>query len=411
MRILFVNQFLWPDLAATGQQLADLAGFLAQQGHEVHVLCSRGRYDTAASRIPLTAESDDLVIVHRLWTVGLGKRSTIGRVIEYALFHMLCGVWTMTRSWRFAVIVTLTTPPLIGVYATLMKLLSLGRVRHVCWAMDLHPDAEFVLGLWNRRNPIWRLVDLVNAMHFRLANAVVALGQRMKERLVAKGVRPARIEVISSWQRADRSQPIGVKESTVRIEHGLADRFVVMYAGNAGLVHTFDAVCQAMKDLSNDPRIVFVFAGGGRRQVEILDFAQQHCLKNLRILPYMPHEYVPQLLAAADVHLVTLRDGMSGIAVPCKLYSSMAAGRPTIYVGPADSDTADHLRQAGAGPILPTDAPQALVDELRRLAEDPAECQRLGEKGHLAFLSRHERLVCCRQWAALLESVVGTGRP
>ncbi len=40
--ILFINQHYWPDCAATALMLADLAEYLAEQGVDVHVLCSRG---------------------------------------------------------------------------------------------------------------------------------------------------------------------------------------------------------------------------------------------------------------------------------------------------------------------------------------------------------------------------------
>ena len=43
-RILFVNQYYWPDHASTAQHLTDLAEFLAAQGFECHVLTSQGRY-------------------------------------------------------------------------------------------------------------------------------------------------------------------------------------------------------------------------------------------------------------------------------------------------------------------------------------------------------------------------------
>ena len=49
-KILFVNQYYWPDRASTAQHLCDLAESLAAEGHEVHVLCGRGSSKPAASR-------------------------------------------------------------------------------------------------------------------------------------------------------------------------------------------------------------------------------------------------------------------------------------------------------------------------------------------------------------------------
>ncbi len=52
VRLLFINQYYWPDEASTAQHLADLAGSLADRGYECHVLCSRGSYKTGEPRPP-----------------------------------------------------------------------------------------------------------------------------------------------------------------------------------------------------------------------------------------------------------------------------------------------------------------------------------------------------------------------
>src|SRR4051812_38664934 len=44
MRLLFLNQYYAPDIAATAQIMADVCEDLAAAGHSVMVLCSSGRY-------------------------------------------------------------------------------------------------------------------------------------------------------------------------------------------------------------------------------------------------------------------------------------------------------------------------------------------------------------------------------
>lgn len=392
MRILFVNQFYWPDIAATAQLMADLCEDLARQGHQVAVLASRGQYDDGTGQPAPKREIRNGVNIRRLSAAGFGKRSTLGRVIDYASFHLLCGGWLLRHVRQFDLVVTLTTPPLIGLYAALFK----GKTRHVCWAMDLHPDIEFEMGLASRRNPVWRLFDWLNGLHFRKADRVVALGEAMKRRLLDKRVVQANIEVITPWSPGDDVQMM--ERSPWRDKQPWADKFVVMYSGNAGLIHTFGAVRAAMDELADDDRFAFVFIGGGKRLAEIDD---ARAIK----LPYQPRQLLGESLAAADVHLVTLRDRMSGTAVPCKLYGIMAAGRPTIYLGPADSDTAIDINASGAGLTLAADDAAGLVAALRRLADDDAERRRLGSNARAAFETRHSRAVCCRQWIDLLESL------
>ncbi|MBI1370460.1 MAG: glycosyltransferase [Planctomycetes bacterium] len=393
MKLLFVNQFYAPDFAATAQILADLAEHLASHGHEVHVLCSRGKYDDGTARPTPREETLNGVHVHRLSAPGFGKSNMLGRIVDYAAFHLLCGGWMLAHGDRFDAIVTLTTPPLIGLYATFV------RTKHICWAMDLHPDVEFELGIWSRKHPAWRFLHFLNALHFRRADATVALGEAMKDRLAEKGVERERIVVIPPWSRADQIRVIDAAASPLRRDQKLDGKFVVMYSGNAGLIHTFDAVRAAMRELANDPRFAFVFIGSGRRLEEITE----PCLK----LPYQPRDGLSETLGAADVHLVTLRNGMTGTAVPSKLYGIMAAGRAAIFLGPADADTALDLRAAESGFVLKGDDSAGLVAALRRLADNPAECEQLGRNARAAFEQSYEHQVCCEQFEGLLESVVG----
>lgn len=405
MKILFVNQFYWPDVAATSQQMSDLAEFLVERGNEVHVVCSRGQYDDGTGRPTPKLETHRDVRIRRLSAPGFGKKSFIGRVIDYAGFHLLTGLWLLFRGWRYDAIVTLTTPPLIGIYGMFVKWLTLGRTRHVCWVMDLHPDCEFELGMWNPRNPLYAFFNFLNGLHFRRANAAVVLGDCMAERLLAKRVRKDRLHVISVWNRADDVQPLPFGSSPLAEQYGLTDKFVVMYSGNAGIIHTFDAVCAAMKELAGDDRIRFVFVGGGKRLKEVDQFAQTQKLANFIRLPYFPREQLDESLAMGDVHLVTLRTGMAGVAVPCKTYGIMAAARPILFVGPPDADTAQHIRAGQAGVTLGVDDAAGLAAAIRRMAEDRASAERMGQRGRDYFLQHHERLVCCRQWAELLESL------
>jgi hypothetical protein len=61
MRILLLNQFFWPDSAATSQLLTDLARGLKERGHDVHAICGGGGYATADG-----SADDPRVTIHRV---------------------------------------------------------------------------------------------------------------------------------------------------------------------------------------------------------------------------------------------------------------------------------------------------------------------------------------------------------
>jgi hypothetical protein len=52
----------------------------------------------------------------------------------------------------------------------------------------------------------------------------------------------------------------------------------------------------------------------------------------------VPLASLEALLAAADVHLITLRSSFSGIVLPSKIYACIESRRSILFVGPASSD-------------------------------------------------------------------------
>lgn len=107
-----------------------------------------------------------------------------------------------------------------------------------------------------------------------------------------------------------------------------------MYSGNLGLAHSADEFLAAARRLQDREDIVFLFVGDGPRMKEVREAKAAEGLANIRLLDYFPREQLHCSLSLADVHLISMREEMTGIVVPGKLYGVMAAARPTIFIGP-----------------------------------------------------------------------------
>ena len=204
--------------------------------------------------------------------------------------------------------------------------------------------------------------------------------------------------------------PVPHDENPLREKLGLGDKFVVMYSGNAGLAHRFEEVMAVMKQLEGHPHIEFVFVGEGPRRERIETFAERENLSNFRYLPYFPREQLKYSLSLADVHLLTLRKEMAGIAVPGKLYGIMASGRPVVMVGPEASESAETIQRSETGyvvdPSQEEDPVRSLYDALLQLYSNKAQRRRFGMSGRKAFLESFEREICCRSWSQLVRERV-----
>jgi glycosyltransferase involved in cell wall biosynthesis len=405
-RVLFINQYYWPDHASTAQHLTDLAESLAARGFECHVLSSQSRYEPGEPRPP-AYEVREGVRVHRVPATSHGRRSTWTRLVDYLSFYSLALVRALTLP-RFDVVVTLTTPPLIGLVGTALK--RLRGTRHVYWSMDLHPDASLALGRMSQKTLFGRLMFRLSGFVYRSADQVVALGPYMADQIALKHVAPERIATIPVWSRRDEIYPIPQATNSLRRALGLGDAFVAMYSGNMGLAHSFDEFLEAARRLRHMPGIVFVFAGSGPRRSEVTEAQERDGLTNLRLLDYVPRSQLHVSLSLADVHLISMRPEMTGIVVPGKLYGAMAAGRPAVFVGPEHCEPADAIRSAGCGfTVSPGDA-LGVVRALELLAADPSLRRRMGERARSTFLAHYEQQLCCRTWCELIAKLAARPR-
>ena len=375
-------------------------------------MCARSRYVSGALEAPRT-EIRNGVRVHRLRATHFGRTSHLGRITDYATFLLSALFWIVANR-RYDLLVTLTTPPLLPVLGLLVRRL-LG-LPYGIWSMDLHPEAEVAVGMLPPEGVVTRILTSLADRSYRGAAFVVDLGLYMKRRIVAKGVLESRVHTIPVWSRSEEAGEPAGKENPLREELGLEGKYVVMYSGNAGLVHRFEEILDAVLALRGHPLIHFLFVGGGPRRGEIERFAIEHQLENLTYLDYFPRDQLKHSLSLGDAHFLSLRAEASGISVPAKLYGIFAAARPVLMVGPHESDSAETITAAGAGYVFDPDSlgeetGKELAARIEELADSPGEGAALGARGREAFLAHYEADGACRQWAALLEERLPPSTP
>ena len=188
----------------------------------------------------------------------------------------------------------------------------------------------------------------------------------------------ARVRVIPNFVDTTHIQP-SERENAYRREFDLVGRQVVMYAGNVGFSQSLDLVIDAAVALADDPDVAFVIHGGGAARESLQQRAQG--LANVRFVPMQPKERLPEVLAAADIHVVPLRRGLARSSVPSKLYSILAAGRPVVASVDPGTEVERTLAEAGAGVAVPPEDPVAFTAAVRSLLGDRGRAAAMGRAG------------------------------
>jgi colanic acid biosynthesis glycosyl transferase WcaI len=370
--LLLVNAHFAPDVAGSGQHLTDLAEHLSAAGMCVEVLTGSAAYEGGQLRAPsseVRAVGQGHLRIRRVAVPGLGRRRTIGRIVGYVVFFVRA-LWVVCTRRGVDAVVVLTTPPLLPVVGWVGRAIR-GR-RYAVWSLDLHPEVEIAAGMLRSKGLVARALSWASDWAYRRADFVVDLGRYMRRRVLAKGVLDSRAVSIPVWAVATRG-PSQVAVRSMRDRLRVTDKFVVMYAGNAGVVHDFGDLLVAMRRLRDHKRVFFLFVGGGRRRAELESGARDAGLQNFAYEDYVSRADLSTMLAVADAHVISLRSSFAGISTPGKVYDALATGRPVMFIGPSESEAADAVRQAPRGVVIdPVDggASERIVETLQSWCDE-----------------------------------------
>jgi glycosyltransferase involved in cell wall biosynthesis len=192
---------------------------------------------------------------------------------------------------------------------------------------------------------------------------------------------------------------------TVKALAARGARFVVLYSGNMGRAHDVSTMVGAARRLADRADIAFVFLGQGNKRAE-LELGTRG-LPNVRFAPYQSRERLAESLSAADVHLITLSPNVLGLLEPSKLYGVMAAGRPALFVGPAESEVARTIEREGCGRVFPNGDARGLAAAIASLAGDAPTRDHMGRRGRDALVARYDRRVATSSFRELLLGLAG----
>jgi putative colanic acid biosynthesis glycosyltransferase WcaI len=394
-----LNQYYRPGVEATANLLAELCEALADD-YDVTVVTGRlhGQPNLPAE------EMLNGVRVLRTRSTAYDRTQLHHRAANYATY-LADSLVRALRTERPDVVLTLTDPPMIGDVG-LVVARRFG-VPLVVVSEDVFP--EIAVELKRLENPL--VVGLLGRMvelYLRRAERIVAIGETMRERLMAKGAPPGRVTVIENWVDTEAITPRPRPTAWAR-QQGLDGRFVVMHSGNVGHAQDLDTLVRSatfVRDLE-DLRIVIVGFGARHAAIETLAY-RLDVLRTVHLLPYQPRELLPESLSAGDVHFVGLARGLSGFIVPSRLYGILAAGRPVIAAADADSETVRLVTEANCGVVLPPGKPLLLAETIRAAYEGKLPLEEWGARGREYVEREADRSVAFARYRALLDEVLAS---
>lgn len=384
--VIFVCQVFYPDITPTSQVFTCLFQKLVERGMDVTVLCGfpgRMEHDVALPR----QDTWKGITIHRCgWNISF-KRSYFHRFFSYFSFLSHVG-WELLWSGRKGVVLGVTNPPFLSIILYLVS--WLGGFRYQYIFHDLYPEGLVALNRLKPDSILVRFWSFLNRFSYHHATVLSVLGRDMIPLLQKNyGLALEKFVHIPNWSTVEISAPREFAENSLAKKWDLENKFVVQYSGNMGLWHDLETFVQGAALLREEDSVHFLFIGGGIRRQGAEQLSRQLHLTNITWADFVQKEQLSESLSCAHISLISLRSGLSGIAVPSKLYGILASGRPLIAQVPADSEIALVVREEECGLVVePGDAAQ-LAEAIRTLRTNQILRSNMASRAFLAYQSKY----------------------
>jgi colanic acid biosynthesis glycosyl transferase WcaI len=410
LRILILSQYYDPEPIP---KPADLALALKARGDEVTVLTGFPNYPSGnlfpGFRLGLVRrEVRDGVPIVRTYEFPYHGTSILGRFANYVSFMLSAPLGSLFVPKVDAIYVW--HPPLtIGVSAWLI---ARARGIPVLYdVQDLWPESVVLSGVM-KPGPVVDILSALERFVYRQMDHLIVVTEGAKKNVVSKGIPPDKVTAMPHWIDSTPFKPQSTEDrAALRAALGWSESFVLLFAGNLGVVQGLDTLVRAAALLRGDPGIRVVFIGDGADKPRLQGLVRALGLDAVvQFLDRQPSAKIPEFMSAADGLVVHLKASpLSEMIIPAKTLSYMASGTPTIMA--MEGAAARLVEEAGAGKAVRPGDPEALAEAIRKFAAlSVDEREAMGRRGREYVASNLTKEAVIPRYRALLERLVGAAR-
>lgn len=403
--VLFLCQFFYPEYVSSATLPFDTALALSEAGFKVGALCGYPKEYNLTDKVPLE-ETYKNIEVKRLKYIQLKRSNFFGRLINY--FSFTFAVLLHFKEFkRYKSVIVYSNPPVLPLIAALGSKFFNTKVVFVSY--DIYPEIAHLTNSITEKSMISKLMKFINRNVFKHTNKVVALSNEMKDYLLRHrtALSEQDIEVIPNWY-----EDKGLSKTTDSSKNKLFSsikrdgNLVVSYFGNMGICQDLDTIVDAIRGLKEDSRVQFVFAGHGNKMQSLKDIVENEKLNNVTIFHFLHGKDFQDALNISDCFLVSLAEGLTGLAVPSKTYSYMMAGKPIIAIMGEESDIAKDLKENNAGYAMQVGESLKLINAIKELRDNKEKRKYIGENCRNVFLKKYTKEKCTHQYVGMMKEVL-----
>ncbi len=415
MRIFYFSHYYTPEGNAPATRVSSLSKRWAKSSHEVAVVtCTpnvpHGKIYEGYKNTWWPQKQDlDGVKVIRVWTWIAPNKGTVRRIANYVSYMISATLFAVTQT-RPDVIIATSPQFFCGwagvLYSIWLKMTGLFTRRKTVFVLEIRDIWPESIGAVDAiKNPwiLW-LLQLLEALMYRMSDHIVTVGKGYRARLIERGVANDKISVVMNGFDSDLMSTDSDGDIALREHWKLDGKFVCGYIGTIGLACGLDIYVRAAKLLKqlghND--IVLVAVGDGAVREELQMQCQAEQLDNVLFVGLQPKDSMQSWLKLTDVSFVHLRKTpLFETVIPSKIFESAGMKRPVI-IG-VKGEASELVKASGGGVSIEPEDENDFVANLVKMKESPATRITMGESGCRYVLTHFDRIALANEYIEILK--------
>lgn len=391
-KMLVYAHYYYPDVASTGQILAELCEGL-KETLDITVICVVPSYSGIveekykANRI-YTEEYNGIKII-RVRVPEFDKKNKISR-IKNLIAYFFNSIMATIKLDKYDYIYSISQPPILGgLLGVIGKYLKGGK--YIYNIQDFNPEQTMAVG-YAKNKFILKLAMSLDKFNCKRADKVIVVGRDMqytlKNRFKNKKV-PNNV-FINNWIDENEIYPIEKNDKEIlcfKKKYKLENKFIIMYSGNIGLYYDLENIIKVVEKFKDKEDIIFAFVGDGTIKEKIEKYSKDNNLNNVKFIPYQPKEKLKYSLNVADIHWVVNAKGIKGVSVPSKLYGVMASGKPVLGVLDEGSEARLIVEEANCGICSEPGDYKSIEENINYILNNKENIKSLGINGRKYLIS------------------------
>lgn len=401
MNILIFTDSFPPEIRSASHLMYELSENLIIKGNKIVVITTFPKYNL--NEIPnkyrkkiFLKENYNGITTFRLFSLPIHNVPHIIRAISQwvlAIIFMIVGL----IPEKIKVILVYSPPITLGLSAYFVS--QVKKTPFIFNVQDLFPQNAIDLGILKNKFLI-KIYKKVEIFIYKKAKFITVHSEGNKRYIQKHGTNKDKIKVIYNWVDTDFIKPLS-KLNDFRKKYKLNNKFVVSFAGVIGLAQDLISVIKAASILKDIEDILFLLAGDGLEKERLEREVLRLNLKNVIFLPFQERVKYPELIAASDICLVTLKKSMKTPVVPGKLQSIMAGGRPVLLSVPTESDARKIVSEAMCGICIEPENPEEMAKAILCLYKDRSLAEKMGKNGRKYAEKSFSLNICSKKYEKL----------